>query len=391
MLCTLSMAMAHPQCAHTPPYPHCNYSYPRQHAFSVRVVERDPFHGRPLISAAHGDSSFQYNFNGPWFRPPPGRKARDGLIVRVQENWRSPGATHPEWTDTGALTVIEADLDAGTAGHIDETRVFWPGTNAPEKMNHTCEHPHPLCSWGAIDPRIQYRPKTGEYFLTWDNCSFECAFRSSMLSISEDPFDKQSWTLVGPVIPHMQTAGVALLFRDDGVDGTAEQQHLAFVTAYDCFTISLAESRDGRAWAVTDADWMQGRPGCWDACGAIAGPQPERLSSGDYLFVYNIDTEAAGKGNDTAPLGRCTVGWAVLSSSDPRKVVARSSTAIITPELPWETTGCAAGKPGTCQTPRVIFATGLRPLGGDAFLIIYGGGDTDTAAIKIQVDIKQPK
>jgi predicted GH43/DUF377 family glycosyl hydrolase len=117
---------------------------------------------------------------------------------------------------------------------------------------------------------------------------------------------------------------------------------------------------------------MQGRPGCWDACGAIAGPQPERLSSGDFLFVYNIDTEAAGKGNDTRPLGRCTVGWAVLNGSNPSQVVARSSTAITTPTKPWDTTGCAANEPGTCQTPNVIFATGLKPLGHDSFLIIYG-------------------
>ena len=108
-------------------------------------------------------------------------------------------------------------------------------------------------------------------------------------SVSKDPFDHESWTLVGPIIPKMQTAGVSLLFRDDGPPGA---NHLAFVSTYNCFTISLAESADGREWTITDPTWMQGRPGCWDACGAIAGPQPERLSSGDYLFVYNIDTLA---------------------------------------------------------------------------------------------------
>ena len=45
---------------------------------------------------------------------------------------------------------------------------------------------------------------------------------------------------------------------------------------------------------------------------------------------------------------------------------------------------------GTCQTPNVIFATGLKPLGNDAFIVIYGGGDSDTATIKIQVDVKLP-
>ena len=296
-----------------------------------------------------------------------------------------------EWTDTGALTVVRADVQKGTAEHINASLVFWPGTSAPPHLNNLCEKPHPYCSWGAIDPRIRYRPKTQEYYLTWDNCTFECAFRSSMLSISKDPFDHASWTLVGPIIPKMQTAGVSLLFRDDSPGA----KHLAFVSTYNCFTISLAESTDGHEWSLVQTDWMQGRPGCWDACGAIAGPQPERLSSGDYFFVYNIDTCAAGKGNDTKPLGRCTIGWAVLNGSNPSQVVARSPTAIVTPTEPWETTKCGGmvrehkGVEDTCQTPNVIFATGLKPLGNDSFLIVYGGGDYDMAAIKIQVDIKK--
>ena len=32
-------------------------------------------------------------------------------------------------------------------------------------------------------------------------------------------------------------------------------------------------------------------------------------------------------------------------------------------------------------------ASGLKSLGNDTFLVIYGGGDTDMAAIKIQVEV----
>ena len=83
------------QCAHAPPYPECTAEYPRQLDYAVSVVERDPYHGRPLISNAHGDSDYAYNFNGPWFPAPPRSGAADGLIVRVQEDWRLPNATHP--------------------------------------------------------------------------------------------------------------------------------------------------------------------------------------------------------------------------------------------------------------------------------------------------------
>ena len=181
----------------------------------------------------------------------------------------------------------------------------------------------------------------------------------------------------------------ALLFRDDA--GAGESTHLAFVSSYNCFTILLAESSDGREWSIANSTWMQGRPGCWDACGVIAGAQPERLSSGDYFLLYNIDTEASGRGNRTAPLGRCTIGWAILDGKDPRQVVARAESALVTPTMPWDTTRCNGKETtDTCQTPNVIFATGLKPLGNDAFLVIYGGGDTDTATIKIQVTISLP-
>ena len=155
---------------------------------------------QPLIAQFDGDSDFMYNFNGPWFPPPEGSGAADGLIIRVQENFSSPGASHPEWTDIGALTVVSADLAAGKVAHINMSDVFWAGTPPPRHLDHAhvCTHPHPLCSWAALDPRMTYRPKTKEYYLTWDNCTFECAFRSSMLSVSKDPFNHESWTLVGP-------------------------------------------------------------------------------------------------------------------------------------------------------------------------------------------------
>ena len=125
-----------------------------------------------------------------------------------------------------------------------------------------------------------FRPKTGEYYLAWDNCTYECRLRVSVLSVSKDPFNHDSWEVVGPVIPGcrrlgcsrpchtgVQTAGVSMLY----LDHLPGAKHLAFVSSYNCNTILLAESEGGRDWAVTDPTWMQGREGCWDDCGAIAG------------------------------------------------------------------------------------------------------------------------
>lgn len=372
----LQRSGARGRCGFGPPYPNCSAVYPRQADFTVSVVDRDPY-GKPLVSFADGDSTFPFNFNVAWFPAPNGSGAKDGLIVRVQEDCTPncpSNVTHPEWMDIGALTAVKADLLAGSTEHIDESLVFWAGTPAPP---HRDRH-----EWAALDPRIAYRPKTAEFYLTWDNCTFECGLRSSLLSVSKTPFDHDSWSLIGPVIPRMQTAGISLLFRDE----TPGAKHLAFVSTYNCFTIALAESEDGREWTITNPTWMQGREGCWDACGAIAGPQPERLSSGDFLFIYNIDTHVNGAAS--LPLGRCTIGWAILDGKDPSRVVARATAALVTPELPWETTACAGNSTNdTCQTPFVIFADGLKPLGSDRFMVIYGGGDSVGGAITIQVEV----
>ena len=46
------------------------------------------------------------------------------------------------------------------------------------------------------------------------------------------------------------------------------------------------------------------------------------------------------------------------------------------------------GKNNTCQTPYVTFSTGMKPLGNDDFIVLYGAGDSDIGAITIHVDVK---
>jgi predicted GH43/DUF377 family glycosyl hydrolase len=101
------------------------------------------------------------------------------------------------------------------------------------------------------------------------------------------------------------------------------------------------------------------------------GPQPERLSTGDWLYIYNIDTRQY-----TLPLGRCAVGWAILDRNDPSVIVARSDRPLLAAELPFETSG---------QTPLVVFADGLIALGDDEFIVTYGAADSDVGAAKIKV------
>ena len=355
--------------------------------YSVAVVDRNPIpSGASLISRINASSAFNYSFTTAWFPSPPGSPRPDGLVVRVVEcnpdHHSCAGVAHPEWTNAGALAVVGAELSGAAppaAELVSLPNVSWMGAPAPP-------HGGAAGLWGFADPRMAVRSVGGraEYFLTFDNCTANCfPHRTGMLATSFDPFNASGWTfrgpLLGPRAPY--SGGTSLLLRD-------APPHFAFVGNSDTANaINLATSADGYAWALnasSKAPWMAGRPGMWDAPGVASGPQVERLSTGDYLFLYNIDTGFPYKPN---PLGRCSVGWAILDGADPSRVIARAPAPLLTPVLPWETCGGEGGKGAypKCQEPEVVFATGMKPLGGDEFLVVYGAADSVVGVARVAV------
>ena len=137
------------------PFPACPTDLPRQADYSVKVLQRSVGQGGgALISQAAGSSVFPANFNPAWF-PGNGADVPEGLVVRVGA-WK----THPEWTSSGALAVIPCNFTPAvpTTGKVTAEAVVWPGVRAPA----------PDERWGALDPRIGYRPETQTYYLAWD-------------------------------------------------------------------------------------------------------------------------------------------------------------------------------------------------------------------------------
>jgi predicted GH43/DUF377 family glycosyl hydrolase len=289
------------------------------------------------------------------------------------------GVAHPEWTNAGALTVVGANISAAAppvSERVTYANVTWAGAQAPP-------HGGNASLWGAADPRVAVHPATGEYYVTWDNCTQNCyPQRTTMLSTTSDPFNASAWQFRGPLLgPHPPyTGGASLLLRPS-------PPHYAFVGNSDtAAAILLATSPDGLAWTLVSSPdpWMVGRPGMWDAPGVAPGGQPALLSTGDYLFVYNVDTGFPYHPN---PLGRCAVGWAVLDGKDPSVIVARSAAPLLVPTLPWETCGGESGKGPwpKCQEPLVVFSTGMKPLGGDRFLVLYGAADSVVGTAVVEV------
>lgn len=364
-------------------------------AYNVTIVQRDAVpNGSSLISRINGTSpDFNYTFTTAWFPSSTMQSSgenTDGLIVRVVEcnaNHHScAGVAHPEWTNAGALAVIRANLtlplETVATEIITTANISWMGTSPP---------PHggtaPL--WGAADPRLSVSSVTGEYYLTWDNCTENCyPHRVTMLSTTTDPFNSSAWIFRGPLLGNNApyTGGASLLIRDT-------PPHLAFVSNSDTANIiNLAVTNDPygyTGWELNTSSsnpWMAGRPGMWDSCGVAPAAQPERLSTGDYLFIYNIDT---GFPYHPSYLGRCSIGWAILDGNEPSVIIARAPVPLLTPELAWETCGGESGKGPwpMCQEPEVVFCTGMKPLGNDHFLLIYGAADSVVGAVEIVVTL----
>ena len=341
--------------------------------YNVTLLRRD---SSPLVSHADNTSDFSFNFNPGYFAGPNGT---DGLVVRVVEcnadHHPCVNQSHPEWTNAGALVVVPANLSATppTAARVTSATVTWGGAPPPPHSDG------PL--WGAADPRLAFH--NGTYFMTWDNCTQNCyPVRITQLSTSRDPFDPLGWTWHGPLVGGYN-GGASLLFQD-------APPHLAFVSdSNTAGALLIATSETGFEWNLTNQTLLAGRPGYWDAPGVGAGPQPQRLSTGDWLYVYNVDTGFPYHPN---PIGRCAVGWAVLDGADPTRVVARSDEPLMTAVLPWEE---CPRQNYTCQQTMVVWAEGLRPSqssvatsaagASDVFDLLYGGGDTDVGFAVIEV------
>ena len=350
-----------------PPSPLCNGS--ERGLYSVAVVQRTlGKDGGSLISKVNGSSDLEYNFNTAWF--PANGNVSEGLVVRVQD----------KHFYHHSIAIVAANLSSShpTTERVTPESICWPGFAPPPKNSF----------WGPIDPRIAYRPATKLYYLSWDNATNGCAFRQTQLSTSPNPFNHTSWNHHGPVLAgashQASTAGASFLFSEPSAHlafvSTGTMAHPGWeqvlvvarssdtlhwdvetctITAdnrccNDTFAITLNTTTHNRTSSsshclghnccsptpeCTDPEakhcthptpgvgrrvLLAPRPGCWDSGAICGGPQPERLSNGNFLHIYNHDSHSY-----TTPVGRCAFGWAILDRDDPTQVITTTFVFIL--------------------------------------------------------------
>ena len=262
----------------------------------------------------------------------------------------------------------------------------WPCNRTnPKNGDQLCPHWGAIDPRIAYHPKTQRYYLAWDNCTNY--CSFRQTQLSSTLDPYDHTAWVHHGALLKGASHQASTAGAGFLFRD-GPSPTAGGSHLAFVATGTVHhpqweqVLVIARSADAVAWDVetcnataanrccldTSAAARQGSPspcldhdccsptavcadpiagncqsshaatagvgrrvliaprlGCWDDGGICAGPQPELLSDGNYLFIYNHDSH-----DETgSPSGRCSFGWAILAGSDPTKVVARGSAPIV--------------------------------------------------------------
>ena len=312
----------------------------------------------PMVSKSLNTSNFFLNCNPAYTKLPSGQGA---LIVRVQnctiakdrcpeQQWETLGPSH---------LVILKETHPNVFEYADDSRI----TFGPDNVG-------PAAAYGTEDPRIIYREKTGIYYLTFTAAS-KPGVKVSYLATTTDPTNTSLWNLQGKI--EGAPGGATILLRDD--THQFYPKHYLFATDDGLAgSLEIGVSLDLLHWTMTGKYVLVPRPGMWDAAGVAAGPSPERLEDGNYIFFYPTDQR-----HQQPKYGRCALGWAVLDSEDPTVVVDRCNSPLMVAETTYEKKGF---------TPNVIFTTGCNRVKGtmNEFMLYYGAADTVVAGAHIIVN-----
>lgn len=210
-----------------------------------------------------------------------------------------------------------------------------------------------------------------------------CQLSLATCDFNTDLKNASNWILHGPLFPERDwsKSGALLIYN-------ATMKYLFFGDK----NITIATTTDMKTYVDTKINLITPRENYFDSELVESGPEPIKLSDGNYLFLYN----SARKTSLTSPKPNWNLeynlGFVVLSGKDPTKVIYRSNDPIMSPELPWERCDDRTTenwrKAGL--TPNVIFVEGWKKLGPDKFLVIYQGCDAFTSFFILEVDFKYP-
>jgi predicted GH43/DUF377 family glycosyl hydrolase len=208
-------------------------------------------------------------------------------------------------------------------------------------------------SWGGTeDPRIVNID--GRIYVTFNAFDGWDFIRIGVISMSERDFQKKTWQWRQPLLisPPGQLNKNWVLFPEKIGGKFAILHSLAPEVLID-YADSLEDLATGKQ--VIKSRFVQHRRDAWDSRIRGAGPPPIKTDAG-WLVIYHA--------TDEREPGKYKIGALLLDIHDPRKIIARGPSPILTPDEWYENDG----KPG------VVYACGAVTK-DDTLYIYYGAGD----------------
>lgn len=298
--------------------------------------------------------SWRRPVDAPILTPDPSAVFRDP-IRRQMVHWEANATFNPAAVVRHGKVYIlyRAEDDTGLqaiGGHTSRLGLAWSRdgihfTRDPEPVFYPANDAQKSREWpgGVEDPRIVKAPG-GLYVLTytqWNRKVTDIGLATS--------HDLRHWTKYGPIFPHR--LGPAFeSYKSGGIVTRLDHGRLVAAKIHGRYWMYWGEKIIHLAWSPDLIHWtpvmnpqgdalvlLQHRPGHFDSGFPEVGPPPLLTPKGIVLF-YN-GKNASQHGDSALGPGAYSTGQALFQTSNPGRLLARSTEPFLKPERPYEKTG----------------------------------------------------
>lgn len=319
----------------------------------------------PVISNWQGQSDFLYNYNAAHI---PLQENDFALAVRVQDLLPH----HKTIYDVGPSKIVLVKNINGSM--LDYEYV--------SSKNIIIDADIPEQEAGAEDPRVILH--NGTYYMFYTAVSWtkdhQWHAKLSLATCSQksDITMKENWKLHGQLFPdQFWSKSGSLLIHN------TTHRYLFWNES----NIELAITKDLIHYTYTGKSFISVRKDKFDSELIEPGPEPQKLSDGNYLFLYNSARVVSTPQPKPNWNRQYNIGYVILDGKDPMNILERSDKPIFSPELLWEKCDNNSGHwKDRGLTPLVVFVEGWRQIGNDRWLVMYQGCDATIGMAEVTAE-----
>lgn len=116
--------------------------------------------------------------------------------------------------------------------------------------------------------------------------------------------------------------------------------------------------------------FLKPREGMWDDARVGINTPPIKMKHKELGHVLFMMYHGASKNDNTY-----SMGYILTDTKNPKKILERSESPLLSPEMPWEKGATEYG----AEVPNVVFGCGAVPIGKNKIRVFYAGADMHTS------------